>query len=355
MTGTTRFFYMLRTQYENLGDQVINRECLALLRKHGSVRVNVVGAPKDFVSGLLLAPNEVCDSNVAFTRELLAARRFGDVVYMVLVPGAVLGDVQPSQIVRQAALIAGYAALKALGVRIIRIGASFGPFTPRRRWIERQKARTMAFIGMRDRLSLAYAQAHSIPGGESFPDFAFMLPAQARPLQGASDQLILSFRADNEDEINALAVAIQKFLANADPYKTLRLLIASQVERDRATGRALAALVADTRSVNYIDVAEGESALMDSYSASAGVLSNRLHVLLFALSRGAPVRALVNPARNRKIIGLFEDAGLGDRLVDIGSPAAIDAMPWPDVPPDPTIMATQRRALLDAFVALLAR
>lgn len=352
MMRRPRFFYLLRTQYENLGDRIINRECLALLRGYGTVRVNVVGVPQDFVAGLSLSPGEACAAGGTFYRELFAARLAGEVVYLVLVPGAVMGA---AQFVRQTVLVVGYAALKALGVRIIRIGASLGPFTPLRLQMERWKARMMAFIGLRDRRSLDYAREHGFPNAAPFRDFAFMLPTQLRRTGAEGGPLVLSFRAEDSDELDAIAVSISRFLARIDPEATRPLTIASQVERDRLTGRALAARVAGGRPVGYLDAADGEPALFDGYAGSAGVLSNRLHVLMFALSVGAPVRGLVHPTRNRKIIGLFEDAGLGDRLVEITDPDAVDAVPWPDRPADPAIFSTERRALVEAFETMVAR
>lgn len=348
------FFYQLRTQYENLGDLIINRECLRLMRMNGRLVVNVRNVPSSFVDELKLHRAELCHSSYEFGVRLLISAMRNHPSYLVLVPGGLSDPAEGRQRLADYVIICIYHILKAAGVRIIRLGASFGPFSPSRESIERMKSAAMATIGLRDTISINYARRIGVKTVSPFPDFAFLLPCMGKPLPGNPDDpyAVVSFRAENHKDSHDLLKAARIMLAGIDPERKLRVVFSAQVERDETLCHWLAAEMGAERRSAVVSASVGEPALFDLYRSAAVVLSNRLHVLLFALSCGTAIWALVNEVRNKKIIGLFQDVGLGNRLVDINALNASCTMPL-DTGIDWEIFPRMAGALRKTFTGML--
>lgn len=349
------FFLPMKTQYENLGDLVINRECIRLLRRHGRIVAGVAKAPAAFVEGLQLGTGEACRSALRFHLALIATGLRGQGrAYKVLLPGGFSGDLSGSRPFKEALTTAYFWFLRGCGVRIVRMGASVGPFSPARAWFEKRKSRAMRCLGLRDHLSIAYADAIRLANVRRFPDFAFMLATRERAAETSDPYIVLSFRADDASQLEAIAVGVRAMLERIDPDRRHAIVLAAQVERDERICAALRDLVADGRPTRIVDANIGEAGLFDLYHRAAWVISNRLHVLLFAASCAARIWALVDRRRNAKIIGLFEDAGFGDRLVHLDEPAA-PARLHPDDPGlDLAVFARNRDEIEHALQDIVA-
>ena len=132
------FYINAKTQHENLGDAVITRQLIELSRQLGPVRVQTVNIPAHFQKTLHLSPGEAVPTVSAFLISLIKAglmwrfgakRSSGPVIYL-LNPGGFEGDYRGVQVVRQYVLVVAYVFLRLLGVRLMRIGCSLGPFGP---------------------------------------------------------------------------------------------------------------------------------------------------------------------------------------------------------------------------------
>ncbi|ODU68640.1 MAG: hypothetical protein ABT11_15880 [Novosphingobium sp. SCN 66-18] len=347
------FFLLLKTQYENLGDLIINRECIGLLRTRGTVAVGLAHAPAAFIANLHLAPGEERTARAGFHLELIRSALSGDGdTYYVLLPGGYSGDLRGMQAVKECISTAYFWLLRLCGVKIIRMGASMGPYSPGRARFEKLKSRAMRLIGLRDHISLAYADSIGLAHVRRFPDFAFMLPTRQHTPDRQAPYIVLSFRAEGAQHIDEIATAARRMLDALDPQRRHRIVLSAQVERDEPVCAALKQRLEADRPCETVGAAIGESALFDLYQQAAWVLSNRLHVLLFSASCGAPVWALVHPARNRKIIGLFEDSGMAERLVDL-TRQELPAMATPADPGvDIAIFARARSDIVQAIAAL---
>lgn len=307
------FWYNLRTQYENLGDLVINRECIHFLREHGDVVVNTAGVPAAFVQGLCLDDTEICNDNSAFQKGLLKA---GQGSFLVLVPGAVPSSLKLKDLPRQLLLVLHFKLLALRGVKIVRAGISIDESTRLRQFIEKMKSESMSFFGPRDSASLARARKFGIKNAKPFQDFAFLLPIHKR-IPHPDDAIVISFRAHDDQEAEELLNALDSAVEQIDPNRRRRIVLVNQVDHDRNFSVFLGDHFATHRAVSFVDHADGTDKVFTAYDRAVCVLSNRLHVLLFALSRSASIWALVHPRRNAKIIGLFNDVGLSDRIIDL--------------------------------------
>lgn len=327
------FFFNARTQHQNLGDLVINREMLAVAAKCGPIHLYTGGMPETFIEGMKADRYDVSRSLGAFSSKLLrsAIRRIisksSPRVYFLLNPGGFSGGLSPRSVPRQIAVLAQYALLSVLGVRLIRLGASFGPFSPGRMLLEKLKHRLIFHNTGRDQLSVMYARRFGLMSFTHFPDFAFMLPAPDTEVdtsrQAEAPFVVASFRSEpgkgsyDEAVENALLAMITKLVSRQGG----KVVFATQVSFDHARNAALRAKLEQAGFSVESSEARSERDLLGLYRQASHVLSNRLHVLLFALRQGTPAYAVVDQKLNSKIIGIYTDLGLSDLIVDVGVPA----------------------------------
>ena len=328
------FFLSAKTQHQNLGDGIITRELIHLLEEFGDVHLNEAGMPAGFL-------NLVCGQRTirysggkafifALVSSYLGVRRNGNDrhLYYVLNPGGFSGSVRILDLPRHLLLIGAYALFQWFGIRTVRLGQSVGPFTDGRLLLERMKARFAYLLTARDHESLAYARDTKIAVREFFPDLALLLPDPGPGLANRSG-LVCSFRS--EPDIDGYDEAIECFLMLArqgdfgGAAATWRFC--SQVIFDDARNRQLAlslsAMHVPIDSKHFFDF----DYFCQQYGAVRAVLSNRLHVLLFALRMGTPAFAVIDPVVNRKVAGIYNELGLQEFIVDVRSVKVLPALP----------------------------
>lgn len=347
-TDTMRntFFFSAKTQFENLGDAVISRELLKLLSHHGQVMVSTSGVPVEFQRKVAVQDHTQFPNRWRYVAALFKAvvccwlSGGRSRVFYVLNPGGFSGGVRTKDIPRQLALVAAYALLNMAGVRLMRLGASFGPFQGARVGLEKLKYRFIEQPTVRDSLSQQYAHSLGLDRVSFFPDLAFQLggmnalePRRRGSCSAALNEVIVSFRQpkrfrDPQEFVEALHTACAQPLLQ---LKGVRYLFLSQVDFDRQWNQSLAhGLAVQGIDARYVDGGD-ESTLLQHYRRADLVVSNRLHVLLFTLSQGTAVLAVTDGSGDAKISGILGDLGLGNAVVDLGQPRAPGTL---SVPPD---------------------
>ena len=152
-----------------------------MLRPFGRFCIDVRGVPAWYRAAIGVAPVEAETSSWSFSLRLLGAalrRRIGGdagQVYLILNPGGFQGGLTLFGAARLTAIVAAFAVLRVIGVRICRFGASIGPFAPLRARLEACKTWFMYAPTVRDSLSLAYATSIGMRGVRYFPDLAFAM------------------------------------------------------------------------------------------------------------------------------------------------------------------------------------
>lgn len=298
------FFYSARTQASNAGDALINRELLRLLRAKGEIRAISGGMPPAFLHEMELAADEVIGANNIdlFKALFTQALHGGGQLYLVLTPGDIFGGASKDGIAR--GLV--FPILRALGVRIIRIGASIGKFTPLRARTEAWLSRWSYFLGLRDAISIAAANGYGMKHIGPFPDLAFMLDRVARPARPIhTAALCLRDDHSNDADREKLVRSIDSLLA-AD--SALQVVCVVQVERDESFMRRLTERYQASHRTRFVQESRID-ALLALYDDVDIVITNRLHSMLMAVSRGALPVALLDHEANRKIVGIMSDAG----------------------------------------------
>lgn len=328
MTCSNLFFMSGHTQFENLGDLVINREVLSRLRARGRVRVAVAGVPEEFRCGLCLSGDEAVSSWPSFLAELLraGARSLRDPTaphaFLVLKPGGLGGEASVAQAGKEIVGLLLFWLLRLVGVRIIRLGVSIGPYGPRRLAIEQRKHRFIQFCGVRDTLSEAYCRDHDLRAVERFPDLAFTLPAPV-PINSPLEQryIVISFRDDRGGLRLAFERDLLAVLDAFDPTRSIAVQPVVQVAFDIPYAQSLISAIGESgRPIMPLVRASSTLAAFSLYGSAEAIFTNRLHVLLLALRAGTPAHALVDAEKNRKIVGLLSDEGLADLIVNPKAP-----------------------------------
>jgi hypothetical protein len=159
--------------------------------------------------------------------------------------------------------------------------------------------------------------------GEVMPDWGFAERGSTE-VDGRS-LLVLSYRSDKP----ALTPAIVRAVGEAARARGLDVVVVTQVGRDSSRSRELA----DALGAELVDWLDGRShgeqerLLRDVYRRSAIVLSDRLHVLIVAMTEGAvPLALSLGP--NYKIGRHFDAIGYSDVSVPVADTDAgsVDAV-----------------------------
>jgi polysaccharide pyruvyl transferase WcaK-like protein len=318
--SNVEFYFNAKTKHTNLGDIIINRQLLGLLHEQGVVVVHPGAMPPAFLEQIEIEKYATEASQGAFFRRMISsslrARAKGGRVYYVLNPGGFTGGLTFKDAVSQTFNILAFLVLNVLGIRIVRLGASIGPFSRNRALFETTKSKFVDFIGARDSESQRYAKTIGIKNLKYFPDLAFtMSPLQAAPAR--EQKAVVSIRSRNvtPDYDQVIKRQIASVLDTVDPTRKLEVLIAAQVDADLRYLDDLAATLSQARQTTVLRNRLSEQEALELYAASQVVVSNRLHVLLLALRQGTPAFAAIDPKADSKVAGIYADIGFGDLIV----------------------------------------
>lgn len=315
-------FFSPKTQFENVGDALINRELIRLASDNSSVVLDVSRCPLDFVEDLSVNFDNVdlrSDSFLQFFLSIIYFRVFRseDVVYL-LSPGGYFGDLDFFGRFKQALNNASLAFLNLIGVKVVLFGASYERMGSRYISVIRARARYLYRHYVRDHQSREYLSEMKVRCDGVAPDLAFNLVGRESELSTAK-RYIFSFRVDQDIQQEERATFLVNCLLRNIPQGTT-VVFYSQVRRDDAGMERIASLVeAEFESSLQLSIKSSHSVAEAEVAFSEGdvVISNRLHVLLVAASQGARIRPCVYKGFNQKIKGIFADVGYSSDLIDM--------------------------------------
>jgi len=340
------FLYNATVQYENLGDLKINKYLFQSLRLHGQIRFNTKNSkaplpepgvntpsagpsndnPEYYYSKMGIEPHEILSAGVWGFVKIIIKNSPVNIflspagkmkVYLVFTPGGISGNLTPGVLARAAFIFFA----SQLGARPIRLGVSLGPFSPKRETIERLQARCLTVNTVRDPQSEDYAKQLGIRNIRRFPDFGFLVKRNAEthnPLPANAPYCVISLRNDNlsprqtQQMLDWLERCVSTMCAETKPT----LVFSWQVTRDAGLMRALAAQYGDRFNVHTVEPRDDDAELFAVYRDAAFLLTNRLHVFLFAASQGSIPLAVVTGSANQKLTGLIRDLELDHLMYD---------------------------------------
>lgn len=325
-----KIYFSAKTQYENLGDGVIGCQLLNLMRRRGDLVVDNRDAPKWYDAVLGIDINEsVRDLKIGFKRRLVldAFRRLrsSSNTYLVLKPGHIFGG---GGLLREIGYTGFMLLLFLLRVRIVRYGCSLGPFNKVGKIFEPIKAACSWDYTARDLLSIEYSKSIGIPKVKYCPDMAFCLD-YGNSKQAKKYWFGISFRTGTTSENEGgYTDNLERHLLGSSWIQQAsdNLLFVSQVKRDDQYLMGLRDRLKSAGDIIcYEESCDSKNKIFLTYEDVDVVLSNRLHVLLFAASRGAIPVAVVEKEKHKKIVGIFRHIGLEELIFDISGNLLLDA------------------------------
>lgn len=293
----TAIFVPAVGQYDNIGDIILRRPLLDMLRPHGRLHIYLGPAPAGYVRGLQLESGDV--TYVSFGRwyrALLRSAGRGRTHY-AFKPGEIQLTVKGMK--EHIGMLPALLLLRLRGGRIVRVGSGARALARMGRALMQPALAITHFTAWRDADTAAY-----LGHGGTMPDFGFT--HEPSPARSPVPSMLVSMRGDRPMPGRAWLEGIRVF---ADS-RGLRLTVVTQVARDEARTRELAeALGAEMLGWDGTNHDAQEARLRAAYASAAIIASDRLHVLIAGATEGAtPIAPL--PAAAPKIDRHFTTAGL---------------------------------------------
>lgn len=312
-------FAVGRGQYENIGDIILRRPLLDWARAAGTLHVYVGNSPEGYDEGLGLQPEDrVYRSfwkwHAALVRAALAGT--ADSIYKP-------GEIQLSLIGMKEHLVMLPAAslVRLRGGSVARIGVGARNFAPLPRALMWPSNKLSSYTRWRDDGTAAY-----LGFGEAMPDLGYAegmsdgeLAASIEPDATPRDLMVVSLRYDIEVAprpyptrawIDGVRLAAERL--------GLKLCVVTQITVDDERSAQLAADLGGAELVPWAGPdghAEQEARLREVYRRTAVAASDRLHVIIAALTEGAaPVGLQLDDAD--KISRHFSTIGIEDVAVN---------------------------------------
>ncbi|AMY70568.1 polysaccharide pyruvyl transferase family protein [Frigidibacter mobilis] len=315
-------YFSLDTQFENLGDEVINGLLLRELARRQALRI-LTGKAPDWYRANIAAAVGGGGGDVRFIADRKRYMR-DFVMGCLLPPGNIMllscGDVttiKPNS--RRSKMMSVLTRLPFL--QIAQVGASRLKLADADKgWLARAAGKA-GRVTVRDEYSLQTLEAAGIKT-RLLPDLAFLLDYR-RP-DGATKALFM-FRETDADS-TAFVAQLAAMVARSRDLG-LEPVFGWQVARDESFNRALA----EHTGAGLLELpgsSEGRlTPTLQAYEGVAVIVSNRLHGLLLAASRGALPMPMLRDSE-RKVRGVFEHAGLAGLLVSdaLAPGASADAL-----------------------------
>ena len=250
MTSRNRkSFFSIKTQFENLGDALINRELVKLVSNNSYSTVDLSRCPVAFQNTLALdeVPNcKTIYSSAQLFGSILKARISGEEAYWFLSPGGYFGEISWKQMISRTPNLLILYLMHFIGVKVCHIGVSYERLGSRHSFFLKMRNRLLYKHYTRDHVSKNYASSVGIKTNGVYPDLALNLFEEN--IANNNDKLkkiSFCFRVDQYEKQEEQAF---KFLAYLDKCidKQVSFLFVVQVSRDEPGIRRLTKLVKES-------------------------------------------------------------------------------------------------------------
>lgn len=312
-------FFYIETQWDNLGDALINRALIRQIAAHADVELGIAPVPehfKDMIGRQFLNQYKLDEHSTRekFLLKVLGEQIRGTQCYVFLSPGGWIGELDGRLNLRSWAHTALYHIMALSGVRICQLGVSYEDIGPKLGWQLRARSPAMYRHFVRDAVSRDTMRARGVRIDGLCPDLAFSEFGQ-EPHDHEDGAITFSFRSDQyPQQLDDIKSFITAFLAISGTGRPV--YIVTQVKKDAPGNKAIAAWLKDTFGITaQVDNGSHSIELTEKlYERSSVVVSNRLHALLLGGAMGNVMIAAPIGAQNKKVRALFDDIGLGTHV-----------------------------------------
>ncbi len=317
-------YFSLQTQFENLGDCIINELVIRELARHARLKIIQRRAPGWLLDRLRALPEvEIYASKRQWFGDLFRRMAVRSPVVFAFKPGHYLSSSKAKSLAYSAALVAFCGLCRMQGGKVIRSGVSLDRFGALQSRLQAVLGRLHTSYGVRDQASLDYARSLGAVSAHYSPDMAFLL-ADAEATSGLigsklitaevdRPKLSLSFRKQGSLKDDAYAQRLADVVGNCARSHALQPVVVEQVTFDRELAQKLSSCL-NGPVVRFEQTEESVRGIFRNYAESRVVVSNRLHSLLFGWTAGAIPIPLVDNSPHSKIVELFKHLNLSDLL-----------------------------------------
>jgi len=322
-----KILYRAYNQPGNLGDLMLNRGLVSLLRRYGSVHLcagGFSGADLEVIKSWGVVIERGRNGLVGGIRWLFRALVKREWDCLIEYPG--IRPIGSGYLVRRVFVVLVYGLLRLRGCRVIipNIAYDLNRITKEVLRAESIVARIVNLYGVRDVRLFDVMCDNGVCRVRYVPDVFFLNCAEGLPkrLGRVRKRVVLVFResipgADSSTYKKALIAQLVNIVASLN--ERCEFIIACHCLSDSSFSRELGGVLSEYGDVRvYGEVLTVESAF-DLYSGSDLILSNRLHAVLFAFSVGSCGVFVTDADRHDKVAGAVYTYGCVEYLVDIWS------------------------------------
>lgn len=296
----------VQAQHQNLGDLVIRRNMLDWLRDLPDVRVIAGDMPDPYLEALRIPKDHRVFSGLS---QALVQKPVSP-LSLVFAPGEQRLLREKAALVPSAANLAISLLAKASGGRVAKLGRGFHGSDTFALGLERIQTRISDQTLVRD--SEASKLLYS---AQIMPDIALSGGVSSNhwesPKNDHRNGLCVSFRFDRTAPANELEPAVRALRETVGD----QLIVPTQVEFDEHSNKELARVLGgefvgwDGSHLDQLKVVE------EAYGKVRIVVSDRLHVLLFGMLRGA-IPLGIETGKHHKLIRQLSPLGLEEFVID---------------------------------------
>lgn len=294
--GARAVFCSVIAQQENLGDVVIRRNALSWSQQ-SQIRHHVLasGMADSYLSALDL-DGDLCTvhrSGWSFAMAFIGHVAKGR-VFVLFAPGPQITPSSRRELVKEVANLALVVAARVSGGATVSLGRS----------IRRGDSRLGFYLAQAVLRSIAYCTVRDEVSGPAvgmplrfIPDIAF---SDEKYRAGKRSELAMSFRYDQHVDPSM----VERIVTWAS-LNSIEPVIVTQVRRDSARHRELATRFG-IRHIDWVGESQREqlARVLDVYARCVATVTNRLHVAILGLSRGAAPIAVGESNSNKVRITL---------------------------------------------------
>ncbi|MEY8198628.1 MAG: polysaccharide pyruvyl transferase family protein [Colwellia sp.] len=302
-------YFKIKTQFDNVGDALINRELIKLCASMGGVVVDISSCPSSFQNWLGL--NKIKNVISIFSAFSFWCRIVIDLlkkneVYFFINPGGYIGEISRLKAYVRITKCLWLGFLRFCGVKICLVGVSYEKLGANNLLSIKARAKILYFHGVRDSISEVLCSTEGIKT-HRIEDLAFGCDYIPK-INTDNSSVLVSMRQDDDIDIIVNSLFTNLNIEYQD------IFLSSQVKRDMATQEDIKnKLSVDVSDLGMVD---GVDSALERYSNVKYVISNRLHVLLLAWFAGAIPIALIASNKNQKIRGIFSDLEMNENIIE---------------------------------------
>ncbi len=312
-------FAVGRGQYENIGDIILRRPLLDWAREAGTLHVYVGNSPDGYDEGLGIREGDVVYRSFRAWYLALCRAAWAGTAHSVYKPGEIQLTIVGMK--EHVAMLPAAALVRLRGGTVSRVGVGARNFASIPRLIMWPSNALSSYTRWRDDRTAAY-----LGFGPAMPDLGYGgglddddLAATLGATSPTRDLLVVSLRDDTEVAPRPYPdAAWLTGIRTAATALGLRLCVVTQVSVDDPRTRRLARDLGDAEVIGW-PAMEGhgpqEERLREVYRRTAVAASDRLHVIIAALTEGAaPVGLQLDDSD--KISRHFSTIGIDDIAVN---------------------------------------